>query len=194
MPTSLAGLVLFVVLLTPGMVYVRRRERQQAAMPVSALRETTTIVLASVACELLVAGLLGLARVAWPADTPDVGALVRDPAGAVRTEYAALVLWGAGLVAAASVVALAGAAVNLPARIGQLVRRVRWLAWLLVPPTGEITPSFGVGQVSGHRGAPAAPEAGDGGGAGHARPGRRGGGRCGPPAGGRGSGPARRGG
>jgi Family of unknown function (DUF6338) len=141
MPTSLVGLVLFVVLLAPGMVYVRRRERQQAATPVSALRETTTIVLASVTCELLVAGLLAVARVVWPAGTPDVGALVRDPASAVRAGYASLTLWAVGLVASASLVALVAAAVNLPARIGGLVRRMRWLAWLVVPPTEGITPS-----------------------------------------------------
>jgi Family of unknown function (DUF6338) len=139
MPTSLVGLVLFVVLLAPGMVYVRRRERQRAATRVSALRETTTIVLASVTCEVLVAGLLAVARVAWPPGTPDVGALVRDPASAVRAGYASLALWAVGLVAAAPP---CGAGCRCgeppgPDRRGWSAGCV--LAWLVVPPTEGVT-------------------------------------------------------
>lgn len=70
-PTSLAGLVLFVVLMTPGLVLVLRRERTVPARQISAFRETVRVVAASTGCLLLAGLLLTLLRALLPQATVD---------------------------------------------------------------------------------------------------------------------------
>jgi hypothetical protein len=80
-PSSLAGLLLFVVLLTPGRAYVLRYERVVPARSHTPFRETLRVVFVSTAC-LLIAGLVAAAvRAAIPHHTPHVNHLVQDPGG-----------------------------------------------------------------------------------------------------------------
>jgi hypothetical protein len=110
-PTTALGLLIFVLLLAPGLTY---RAYRAASTPVdkpSALRELGGIALRSVACDLI--ALVAFACVhAWrPAWTPDIGALVRDPQQYLEREYDALFWWGLGvLVFACLLAALAASA------------------------------------------------------------------------------------
>lgn len=78
MPTSLGGLVLFVVLLTPGCIYLTRRESIRSTRRPSVLRETALVVCWSVVSCIAALLLFAIARALLPHATPDVGRLVRD--------------------------------------------------------------------------------------------------------------------
>jgi len=89
-PTSLLGLLLFVVLLAPGFAYTLCRERLTAHRPVSAFRETVALVFVGVLCDAVALGVFAVLRVLGPGWTPDVGALLRDPQGYALRHYAEL--------------------------------------------------------------------------------------------------------
>lgn len=97
-PSSLLGLVLFVVLLAPGLAYVLRHERSVPAVTYSAFRETLRVVFASVTC-LTVTGLLfaGL-RFLVPEHTPDVRRLVQEPIAYIRGHHVQFAWWSFVLV------------------------------------------------------------------------------------------------
>ncbi|WP_158842035.1 DUF6338 family protein [Saccharothrix deserti] len=107
MPTSLLGLVLFLVLLAPGFAFTLRRERVRSGRTLSAFRETTTVALVSVAANGAVLALFAVLRIVFPSWTPDVGALVREPQRYAVEHYAQLLSWGVGLLAVATLVAFA---------------------------------------------------------------------------------------
>ncbi len=108
LPSSLVGLFVFVVLLTPGFVVVLRRERRLPAPQSSVFRETVRLVAASVACLLAAGLLLGLLRVLLPDATVDIGALLRDPTGYLVAHHVRVAWWALGGLAAAVLFALAG--------------------------------------------------------------------------------------
>jgi hypothetical protein len=90
MPSTLTGLLVFVVLLLPGFAYLVGRERAGTSHRTSPFRETVSIVAASISAELAVT--LGL----WPLWrlTIDVDALVRVPSSYVQDGYVPLFCWG----------------------------------------------------------------------------------------------------
>jgi hypothetical protein len=104
MPTTLTGLLLFVVLLLPGFAYTILKERNTPTTRRSSFRETVEIAAVSVVAGLV--ALLGLAgaRAAWPGDTPDIASLLRDPGAYLETDHVLLAWWGIGLLALATVV------------------------------------------------------------------------------------------
>lgn len=122
-PTSLLGLLLFVVLLAPGFAYTLCRERLTAHRPVSAFRETVALVFVGVLCDAVALGVFAVLRVLGPGWTPDVGALLRDPQGYALRHYAELTAWSVGLLTLA--VLLAVAAGNRWFR--RLAGRLPWL-------------------------------------------------------------------
>lgn len=78
MPTTLTGLLIFIVLLLPGFAYLVGKERNGTERRASPFRETAAVVAASITSELVVLGLF--AGIRWQAPsswTPDVGALIR---------------------------------------------------------------------------------------------------------------------
>ena len=97
-PTSLLGLLLFVVLLWPGFVYSTLRGRLRPERTVSPLREVVSIVTASLTVLALTAVVFAVVRVLLPGHTPAVGALVRTPGTYAQEHYQLLSWWGAGLV------------------------------------------------------------------------------------------------
>lgn len=108
-PSSLAGLVLFVVLLAPGLAYIIRYERTVPAVEQSAFRETLRVIFVSVAC-LTVTILLFTALRWWQPDrTPNVRGLIRDPGSFAREHHVQLIWWGFALLASATALG-AGAA------------------------------------------------------------------------------------
>jgi hypothetical protein len=128
-PSSLAGLLLFVVLLAPGLAYVLRHERVVPARSHTPFRETLRVVFVSTAC-LLVAGLLSAAvRAAIPHYTPDVNRLVQDPRGYWRGHHVQLAWWGIAFILVATLIG----AVFADRRVVKLSRRlartpgIRWL-------------------------------------------------------------------
>lgn len=128
-PTSLAGLVLFVVLMTPGLVLVLRRERTVPARQISAFRETVRVVAASTGCLLLAGLLLTLLRALLPQATVDIGALLRDPAGYTVDQHARLAWWSLAGLAIAVLVGFLAADPRAAATTRRFTVRpgLRWL-------------------------------------------------------------------
>lgn len=104
-PSTLLGLVLFVMLLAPGLAYVLRHERIVPAPAHSAFRETLRVLFVSVAC-LTVTGLLfAAARWKFPAHTPDVRGLIQDPYAFARGHHVHLAWWSLAFIVFATLVA-----------------------------------------------------------------------------------------
>jgi hypothetical protein len=103
MPTTLTGLLLFVVLLLPGFAYLVGKERAGTERRASPFRETVAIVSASVTSELFV---LVLLSPFW-SRALDVDKLVSDPGGYWQERPGLLALWGLLLLLASTGVAYA---------------------------------------------------------------------------------------
>lgn len=133
-PTSLPELLLFVALLAPGLAFVLRHERVFPARSHSPFRETLRVFFVSVAC-LSAAALVGaLLRWRFPRGTPDVGALVRDPAAYSALHYQQIAWWSAGLLLFATILG----AIAADRRVVHGLRRVaqtRAIGWITGTPT-----------------------------------------------------------
>ena len=105
MPTTLVGLAIFVIFLSPGFVYLVRTETRLPERRYSPLRETVTIVSVSLAANGVIVGLFAILRCLLPTITPDVGAIVRDPSGYFQSSYAEVMIWSVVLLLAASCLA-----------------------------------------------------------------------------------------
>src|SRR5690348_8380297 len=107
MPTTLTGLLLFVVLLLPGFAYLVGKERHGTERRLSPFRETVAIVSASVTSELVALGIFAAIRTIWPSITPNVGALLIQGNLYLhgnqghRGHYQIFAAWGIGLLALA---------------------------------------------------------------------------------------------
>lgn len=109
MPTTLIGLLIFVVLLAPGLTYSTFRATSRPVVKPTALQEVSGIVLRSAIFDGLALGLFALLRISRPAMTPDVGELIRAPGKHFTEHYASIALWGTGLLALACLMALCAA-------------------------------------------------------------------------------------
>lgn len=119
MPSTLLGLAIFVICLAPGLVFITARQRVAPQQSVSVLRETAQLVCVSLVADFAVLALFGVARSVWPAHTPDVGRLVREPAEYLRQSYVSVTWWAVGLLALAALLTWA-AGTGLPARLLRL--------------------------------------------------------------------------
>lgn len=101
MPSTLTGLLLFVVLLLPGFAYLVGKERVGTERRASAFRETASVVSASVTSELVVLVL------SWPLWrwSLDVDALIAAPGDYWREHPGLLTAWGLGLLTVACALA-----------------------------------------------------------------------------------------
>lgn len=120
MPSTVLGLVLFVVGLAPGLAFVLLRERVAPQRALSPFRETAIVLCVSIAAAVFALALFAVLRAAAPSITPDVGSLVRDPAQFVRTSYVSLFWWSIallGLATAAAGLVGSGALRRLLARL-----------------------------------------------------------------------------
>lgn len=137
MPTTLTGLLLFVVMLLPGFAYLVGKERHGTERRLSPFRETVAIVSASVTSELVVLGIFAAIRALWPSITPNVGALLSQGNlylhgnQSHHGHYQIFAAWGIGLLALAVLIAYAA---TIPG-----VRRVT--EWLTGPYPHESTVS-----------------------------------------------------
>lgn len=101
MPSTLAGLVLFVVGLAPGLVFVLAQQRVAPHQTLSTFRETTVVVCVSIAVDTAVLAAFGGLRAIWPHGTPDVGRLVRDRSVYLRESYLLVFWWSVALLVVA---------------------------------------------------------------------------------------------
>ena len=122
MPSTLAGLITFVSLLTPGFVYLARLESRLPAKTYSTLRETAAVVTVSVATNAIVVGAFGIVRMFVPTLTPNVGEIIRTPGTYAKESYVSLGLWSVGLLCASA--ALAAVAAVPPRWLEPCVRRL----------------------------------------------------------------------
>jgi len=119
-PSTLLGLVIFVISLAPGLVYVLLHERGVPQRALSAFRETAFVVCVSLAANTAALVLFAAGRALVPGLTPDVGALVRDPTGYLVVNYVAVFWWSLGLLTVATALAAwvgSGKARRLLARV-----------------------------------------------------------------------------
>jgi hypothetical protein len=97
MPTTLTGVLLFVVLLLPGFAYQVGKERRGNERTTSVLRETAAVVTASVASEGFV-----LIATSWLWSRHiDFGRLVREPRKYWHCDPTTIAWWAVGLLAGA---------------------------------------------------------------------------------------------
>lgn len=93
-PSSLTGVLAFLLILGPGYVFVRRIEVLEALYRVSPFRETVSIVFASLSCNLGALLLFGIVRIVFPSITPDIGALVRQGQSYWAADYGRINAYG----------------------------------------------------------------------------------------------------
>lgn len=138
MPTTLTGLLVFVVLLLPGFAYVVGRDRHASRNQISAFRETAVVVAASVSFELVVLVVFAIIRTVWPGNTPDVGALVRNSNAYLRGEgghgahYGQVAIWAVVLLGTAVVLAYTATFPRIRNRIGRYPHESTTSAWWML--------------------------------------------------------------
>lgn len=124
MPTTIGSFLLFVVLLTPGFVYLNRTETRLPSKKYTVLRETATIVSVSTIVYGVVLGVFSGLRVLLSDNTPDIGALVRGPKEYLTSNYLYVSLWG--LVLFVLAVLIAALCAVPPAWVQQILERSQW--------------------------------------------------------------------
>lgn len=118
-PTNLLGLVLFVGLIVPGFAYLSARDTLAAERHRSPLRELAAVVMVSIACDVLAAGLFGAWRAAAPGTSLDLGGLVRGGGAFAELHYLSVAVHAMAFVLVASLLgALAGLAVGRRTSVG----------------------------------------------------------------------------
>lgn len=101
MPSSLTGLVLFVLLLAPGFVFAAQRERRTPRRRRSTFAETVLLGLTSFLCDVAALLVFAVLRTTIPDHTPDVGRLVREGRDYFDANFAYIAWWALGLLALA---------------------------------------------------------------------------------------------
>jgi hypothetical protein len=99
MPSTLGGLVLFVVFLTPGFLNYIQRRRRAPQRALSPLVEVATFLSISVATNVVAVALFSVVRLATPAHTPNIEALVSMGSAYIDPRIGYLALWGFGIMA-----------------------------------------------------------------------------------------------
>jgi hypothetical protein len=103
-PSSIAGLALFILLLAPGLTYLVQMEQRAPRPEFSPFRETVSVVLVSAIADLAAVIVFALVRIIRPRWTPDIGQLVRAPRPYFRSHYGSIGYWTIGLFVVACLV------------------------------------------------------------------------------------------
>jgi hypothetical protein len=128
MPTTLTGLLLFVVLLLPGFAYVVGKERHGTERHLSTFRETVAIISASAISIVVVLVIFAVIRALWPSGTPNVGALLDQRNLYLfgneghKGHYQSFAIWGIVLLA----IAMFSAYVATFPRLRRVGERLGW--------------------------------------------------------------------
>ncbi len=123
MPTTISSIFFFVAFLTPGFVYLTRTETRLPGRRYSPLRETATVLSTSLVTNTIVLAVFAALRSLRPGETPDVGAIVREPIAYLQSHYVEVWLWSVVLLVAA--VGLAALLAVPPAWSRKLASRIQ---------------------------------------------------------------------
>lgn len=118
MPGSSGTLVLFLLLVLPGLVYSRRRELRMPPGTVSGFRETANTVVIGVGAQLPVLALIATGRVIAPSITIDLRLVATRSAPYIESHFTIVVAWA---VAGAVLSCLAAAAWAVPPAAAEVV-------------------------------------------------------------------------
>jgi hypothetical protein len=129
-PSTLLGLLLFVLLLAPGLAYVLRYERVLPGPEHSPFRETLRVIFVSITCLTVTGLLLAYARWEFPEHTPNVRGLLQDPGAFIQGHHVQLVWWALALVGSATLLGATAADPRL-VRLRRHWRRGKFLTRLL---------------------------------------------------------------
>ncbi|WP_182526779.1 DUF6338 family protein [Nocardioides dongkuii] len=141
MPTTLTGLLIFVVLLAPGFVYVVVTERGPFTRAShSVLRETASIALVSLLCDLVALAVYGLAAAVSKGRLTSLRALIEDTSGLWTEDRVRMLLTGLSLLLLACLAALTVAALVNNTNGFAAIKAHRPISWVL-PAKGSRTES-----------------------------------------------------
>jgi Family of unknown function (DUF6338) len=129
-PSSVLGLLIFILLLWPGFVYAAVRDRNRPWQRRSPLRETVTIASVSLTALAVVLGIFGVLRAIAPDHTPHVRPLLFTPRAYLQTSYVSVGWWATGLLA----LAVLGSAGVAWARSSPRIRRWPGGDWIVTAP------------------------------------------------------------
>lgn len=107
MPTTLVGLLLFVVLLVPGFVHYVQRRSTIPQRELSPLVETATLVTVSIATNGMTLAAFGILRMTISRHTPEIRRLLLEGSRYSAPRLGYLALWGAGLLLVSCALAFA---------------------------------------------------------------------------------------
>jgi hypothetical protein len=127
MPSTFASLLLFLVCLAPGFVYATARDARFPERVSTVFRETTRVVLASLAFDAVALAVFSLFRAVAPGLTVDIPRWIDDGWHYVRAEHTRILVWSGLLLLLAMALAVVAARV-LPRRRRPLALESAW--WL----------------------------------------------------------------
>lgn len=106
MPTTFTSLIMFALLVMPGVAYVTRRQREMPYQDRSVFRESVTVAVAGIAFNLAVLVPVLAAAAVWPHAVIDVGALIAEPRVYLAEQWVRAGLSATTILAAATGLAL----------------------------------------------------------------------------------------
>jgi hypothetical protein len=141
MPSTLSGLLIFVVVLTPGLLHYIQRRALSDQPQVSALVEAGTLTTVSLVTDLVAVGAFALIRWALPSHTPDPSALLLNGVNYAAPRLGYLVLWATALLSFSSALAIVwarrpGFLANVPIFIPALIDTSAWVYEFEAAPKG----------------------------------------------------------
>ncbi len=98
MPTSLLGLLLFVISVFPGIGYLLGREARHPTRDHNGFRETASIVFSGIIAVTIATFVFAGVRALAPSHTPDVGELLRDPDPYISANLPYVSAWAVGIL------------------------------------------------------------------------------------------------
>jgi hypothetical protein len=107
MPTTFTSLILFVLLITPGAIYVMRRQKELPHQERSALRETLWVSVSGLLFSLTAGAVIFIISWIWPSQIIDFGALIADPQSYLSNHWRRAGILFLGMLGAASALAWA---------------------------------------------------------------------------------------
>ncbi|TEX48694.1 MAG: hypothetical protein B7C54_00210 [Acidimicrobiales bacterium mtb01] len=123
------GLAVLVFALTPGFVFLQRREMFHPGRTYSALRETSIVVVTSLAANVFGVVVVALASTFVPGSRAAADAFMRDGTSWLESNYRASAVFAVSILVVASLASFAAAAPPLWLGIGNEAVTARITAW-----------------------------------------------------------------
>jgi hypothetical protein len=121
-PSTIGGLLLFVVFLIPGFVYYIQRRRWVELKSESSLIETARLLSVSLLTNLCAVGVFAFVRHLWPAHTPNPESLLTGGSSYIDEQPGYLLLWAMALMVLSSILAF------LLALVSKSRINIKWLS------------------------------------------------------------------